>query len=468
MAFLTILYGFCGASEVVGDMGQSRKFNITGGVRQGRVLFRAVLPWAMIRVSTWRTDVSGFVHGIFRCVLCNRVWRAVLSWLRCLAIGSVCRIRKGEQSNRQGEEKPFQPWRPEVRQTWCCSMLTSNGLKFYDVGTHHHHFQQASKVFYMNRWILQYRSVSIVKCIFDCVRGILGILRWRTSRMYNWQFEDPDRHVWKLWNQLLAFRLARIVGWNGRNHVMNVLNKTFRLRSVSHMHPQGDHIRDGNKWAIGKCSQDRALWMELNDDFANFCSSRWCVGLTLPAFQGGLRSDMQSEARTTAVRELGRIRLHAIGCAFSRRRHRLISLHVNVCMSYKFESNRLCGYRSPVNPGCSSGRPVPSLMSFTMLILKLPRFISRVNPSSEPFVLAMRLKYGFLTSTPTVFGNAVMFCAGPSDAYNKHVTMFSLAPCGLDLNPAPDQRAPLWIRLYTVFAEQEKNQICMPVGSRCL
>ena len=52
MAFLTILYGFCGASEVVGDMGQSRKFNITGGVRQGRVLFRAVLPWAMIRVST--------------------------------------------------------------------------------------------------------------------------------------------------------------------------------------------------------------------------------------------------------------------------------------------------------------------------------------------------------------------------------------------------------------------------------
>ena len=44
------------SGEVVGDMGQSRKFNITGGVRQGHVLsprlFRAVLQWAMIWVST--------------------------------------------------------------------------------------------------------------------------------------------------------------------------------------------------------------------------------------------------------------------------------------------------------------------------------------------------------------------------------------------------------------------------------
>ena len=42
-----VYFGQCG--EVVGDMGQSSKFNITGGVRQGRVLsprmFCSVLQW---------------------------------------------------------------------------------------------------------------------------------------------------------------------------------------------------------------------------------------------------------------------------------------------------------------------------------------------------------------------------------------------------------------------------------------
>ena len=45
--------------EIVGFVGQSRKFNSTGGVRQGCVLsprlFRAVLQWAM---REWRTDVG--------------------------------------------------------------------------------------------------------------------------------------------------------------------------------------------------------------------------------------------------------------------------------------------------------------------------------------------------------------------------------------------------------------------------
>ena len=52
-----VYFGQCG--EVVGDMGQSRKFNITEGVRQGRVLsprlFYAVLQWAM---REWRAEVG--------------------------------------------------------------------------------------------------------------------------------------------------------------------------------------------------------------------------------------------------------------------------------------------------------------------------------------------------------------------------------------------------------------------------
>ena len=50
-------FGQCG--EVVGEMGQSRKFNITGGVRQGCALsprlFCAVLQWAM---REWRAEVG--------------------------------------------------------------------------------------------------------------------------------------------------------------------------------------------------------------------------------------------------------------------------------------------------------------------------------------------------------------------------------------------------------------------------
>ena len=52
-----VYFGQCG--EVVGEMGQSRKFNITGGVRQGCVLsprlFCAVLQWAM---REWRAEVG--------------------------------------------------------------------------------------------------------------------------------------------------------------------------------------------------------------------------------------------------------------------------------------------------------------------------------------------------------------------------------------------------------------------------
>ena len=43
-------------------------------------------------------------------------------------------------------------------QRWLGSMLTSRGSKLQDVDLQYH-FQQASKVFHMNRWILQDRNM---------------------------------------------------------------------------------------------------------------------------------------------------------------------------------------------------------------------------------------------------------------------------------------------------------------------
>ena len=47
-------------------------------------------------------------------------------------------------------------------------------------------------------------------------------------------------------------------------------------------------------------AQDPALWMQLNDDFVKFCSttSSWCFGLTLPAPQRELPSDMQAQSQS--------------------------------------------------------------------------------------------------------------------------------------------------------------------------
>ena len=50
----------------------------------------------------------------------------------------------------------------DAGQKWLGSMLTSRGSKLQDVDVQYH-LQQASKVFHMNRWILQDRNVSIVK-----------------------------------------------------------------------------------------------------------------------------------------------------------------------------------------------------------------------------------------------------------------------------------------------------------------
>lgn len=48
-------------------------------------------------------------------------------------------------------------------------------------------------------------------------------------------------------------------------------------------------------------AEDRALWMQLGDDFAKFWSTRCCFGLTMPAPLSGLPSDMQAQSQSQSA-----------------------------------------------------------------------------------------------------------------------------------------------------------------------
>ena len=44
-------------------------------------------------------------------------------------------------------------------------------------------------------------------------------------------------------------------------------------------------------------SLDSEVWVQVSDDLVKLCSTPWCCGLTLPAAQGGLPSDMQAQSK---------------------------------------------------------------------------------------------------------------------------------------------------------------------------
>ena len=72
---------------------------------------------------------------------------------------------------------------------WHGSMLTSRGSKFQDVALPYHH-QQASKVFHLNRWILQDRKCFHCKAftvLWICC-DITDMFRWRSSRHVQLRF----------------------------------------------------------------------------------------------------------------------------------------------------------------------------------------------------------------------------------------------------------------------------------------
>ena len=82
-------------------------------------------------------------------------------------------------------------------------MLTSRGSKLQDVDVQYH-LQRASKVFHMNRWILQDRNVSIVKRLryFESVVSSVACFAGGHRTMYNrhlegrWIQAAMNRDVW--------------------------------------------------------------------------------------------------------------------------------------------------------------------------------------------------------------------------------------------------------------------------------
>ena len=224
-------FGQCG--EVVGKKGQSRKFNITGGVRQGCVLsprlFCAVLQWAM---REWRAEVGnmGFI------LMDGGPNLLDLRFADDILIFAQSRVEAGnlldalvKQLGRVGlllnPEKimvitnEVQP--PQTITTtagvnlkvlprdgglkWLGSMLASCGSKLQDVDLQYH-LQQASKIFHMNRWILHDRNVSITKRLryFESVVSSVACLAGGHRTIYNRQLERLDTHFRKLCRSIVG------------------------------------------------------------------------------------------------------------------------------------------------------------------------------------------------------------------------------------------------------------------------
>ena len=93
----------------------------------------------------------------------------------------------------------------DAGQKWLGSMLTSRGSKLQDVDVQYN-LQQASKVFHMNRWILQDRNVSIVKRLryFESVVSSVACFAGGHRTMYNRHLERLDTHFRKLCRSIVG------------------------------------------------------------------------------------------------------------------------------------------------------------------------------------------------------------------------------------------------------------------------
>ena len=88
---------------------------------------------------------------------------------------------------------------------WLGGMLTSCGSKLQDVDLQYH-LQQASKIFHMNRWILQDRNVSITKRLrhFESVVSSVACFAGGHRTIYNRQLERLDTHFRKLCRSIVG------------------------------------------------------------------------------------------------------------------------------------------------------------------------------------------------------------------------------------------------------------------------
>ena len=219
--------------EVIGSSGRSRKFNITGGVRQGCVLsprlFCAVLQFAMrkwrLKVGDLGFDLSdGMPH-----LIDLRFADDILLFARsALEVGRLLDSLVAELSEvglllnadktvvLTSQSQPPSTITTEhgitlkvlpgnVAQKWLGCMLTAygSGQKSLDL---QYHLQQAAKAYHANKWILEDRKVPISQRLryFDSVVSSVACFAGGHRTMYQEHLQTLDIHFRKFCRSIVG------------------------------------------------------------------------------------------------------------------------------------------------------------------------------------------------------------------------------------------------------------------------
>ena len=245
---------------------------------------------------------------------------------------------------------PWYSWGNDVGHKWLgCISAGAIGRSTLDIT---YHLQAASRAFFANKQILCDKKVRLAVRLrfFDRVITPVALFAsgHRTIRMSDLckldvvyrkmlrmivgpphfiEWNSPWHDIQHHWNGK-AVALAQQHGlntwseqclkhhWKFAMHVANLPSNRW-VKRVLLWNPTGartrgyprhgwtskfvayTRFRQWGDWY--NLAQDSALWMQLSDDFVKFCSTRWRFGLTLPAPQRGLPSDMQAQSQKVCV-----------------------------------------------------------------------------------------------------------------------------------------------------------------------
>ena len=219
--------------EVIGSSGRSRKFNITGGVRQGCVLsprlFCAVLQFAMRK---WRLNVGdlgfdlldGMPHLIdvrfaddilFFARSAMEVGKLLDGLVAELSeVGLVLNADKTVILTTQSQPPStittdhgltLRVLSGNVAQKWLGCMLSAYGSeqKFLDL---QYHLQQAAKSYHANKWILEDRRVPISQRLryFDAVVSSVACFASGHRTIYQEHIQTLDLHFRKFCRSIVG------------------------------------------------------------------------------------------------------------------------------------------------------------------------------------------------------------------------------------------------------------------------
>ena len=201
--------------EVIGSSGRSRKFNSTGGVRQGCVLsprlFCAVLQFAMRK---WRLKVGdlGFdlLDGMPHLIDLRFADDILLFARSALEVGKLLDSLVAELLEvglvlKTDHDLTLRVLSGNVAQKWLGCMLSAYGSeqKFLDL---QYHLQQAAKSHHANKWILEDRRVPISQRLryFDAVVSSVACFAGGHRTIYQEHIQILDLHFRKFCRSIVG------------------------------------------------------------------------------------------------------------------------------------------------------------------------------------------------------------------------------------------------------------------------